>query len=174
MWKHPSVAISVDDYLAAVRRDLPESHAVVARLADTNRDISLVVQVNIALTYLLVWSWTARNLDVCARVLGVMELAVVDTEDGDFAPVFNSVAIGMVEHVHRDLYMPDDFAEFVVTWPPTLREYGANMTRFDEDFDEDWEVGGPHEFHIPLGMRARWALRHPISSRLGTRMRIAG
>ncbi|MCW2801008.1 MAG: hypothetical protein JWQ70_2480 [Aeromicrobium sp.] len=135
---------------------------MVARLAESHREIGLVAQVNIGLTYLLVWSWTARDLDTCARVLDVMELAVVDTEDDDYAPVYNSVAIGMVEHVHRDLYMPDDFAAFVETWPPVLRERGLVMAGPGPYRYAVWDDEGPDEFRIPLRLRARLAVRHPI------------
>jgi hypothetical protein len=156
------MAIGVEEYLAVVQRDLPESRGMVARLAEDYQEIGLVAQVNIGLTHLLVGAWTARDHDACARVLNVMERAVVDAEDDDYAPVYNSVAIGMVEHVHRDLFMPDDFAAFVETWPPALRERGLVMTGPGPYGDVVWDDEGPHEFRIPFKLRVRLALRHPI------------
>ena len=170
MWQHPAMAISVEEYLAAVRTNLPEARTLLARLAEQHQDIALVVQVNRDLTRLLLWSWRSGDVDTAARILGVMEQALVDTDDDDYAPVYNSIGIGMVEDVHHSL-PPDEFEAFVETWPPALREQGRLQKApwDDEDFD-----AGLDSFQIPLRLRVRWAMRHPISSRLGKRGRFAG
>jgi hypothetical protein len=161
--------ISVDDYLAEVRADLPEARELLDRLAESHEGVDLVWQLNTDLTHLLLWSWRSGDRDTCARILGVMERGLIDTADGEHAPVWNSVGIGVVEVVHRDL-AADDFAEFVQTWPPTLREQGLMHERFDDD---EWADDMPELFQIPLGLRVRWALRHPVRSRLGTRITFA-
>ncbi|MDQ3157678.1 MAG: hypothetical protein M3Q98_13300 [Actinomycetota bacterium] len=163
------MAISVEDYFAAVRANLPEARVLVDKLAAEGR-ADEVWQLNGDLVHLLLWSWRTGDRDTCTRILGVMELGLVDTDD-DYAPVWNSVGIGVVETIDRDLQR-DDFAAFVETWPPALREQGLPYTtalREDEFYDEE-----PDTFRLPLGPRVRWALRHPISSRLGTRIRFTG
>ena len=163
------MAISVEDYFAAARANLPEARVLVDKLAAEDRPDD-VWQLNDDLVHLLLWSWRTGDRDTCARILGVMELGLGGTDD-DHAPVWNSVGIGVVETIDRDLQR-DDFVAFVETWPPALREQGLPYTtalREDEFYDE-----GPDTFRLPLGPRVRWALRYPISSRLGTRIRYAG
>lgn len=164
------MAISVDDYLAEVRADLPEAHALLNRLTESHEGVDLVWQLNTDLTHLLLWTWRSGDRDTCARILQVLERGLIGTAEDDYAPVWNSVGIGVVETIHRDL-AADDYAEFVQTWPPTLREQGLMQEPFDDD---EWDDDMPETFRIPLGMRVRWALRHPVRSRLGTRMTFAG
>lgn len=53
--------------------------------------------------------------------------------------------------------------------PPTLRAQGLLMAAEDEEFDER----GPDFRLPPLSLRIRWVLRHPIRTRLGTRISYA-
>lgn len=165
------MAISVDDYLAAVRTTLPEARGLLTRLAHDQEGIGVVWQINNDLTHLLVWAWRSGDLTTCERILGVMEQGLINTDDGDDAPVWNSVGIGVVETVQRDL-APEDFAAFVETWPPALREQG--LLHSGSRDDEAWWNEKSEEFQIPIGKRVRWVLRHPIRTRLGTRIRFAG
>jgi hypothetical protein len=164
------MAISAERYIAEVRSNLPEAHTLLARLVEHHEALSQVWQLNGDLTHLLLWSWRSGDRDTCARILGVMERGLIDTSESEYAPVWNSVGIGVVETIHRDL-APDDFAAFVETWPPALRAQGLLQTT---SWDDECCDEGPDMFRIPLGPRVRWALRHPISSRLGTRIRFAG
>lgn len=164
------MAIGVEDYFAAVRANLPEARALVDKLAAEGRTDD-VWQLNDDLVHLLLWSWRTGDIETCTRILGVLELGLVDTDDDDYAPVWNSVGIGVVETIDRDLQR-DDFAAFVETWPPALREQGLPYTTAlgEDEFYDD----GPDTFRLPLASRVRWALRHPIRSRLGTRITYAG
>lgn len=165
------MAISAEQYIAEVRSALPQAHALLDQLRKDHDDLEQVWQVNNDLTFLLLWSWRAGDQHTCARILRVMEKGLVGPEkDGDYAPVWNSIGIGVIETVHRDL-APDDFAAFVETWPPEMRAQGLNQEPFH---DEDWDEDFPESFELPLGRRVRWALRHPIRTRLGTRFTFAG
>lgn len=168
------MAITAEQYIAEVRSSLPEAHKLLDRLAQDHEPVNLVWQVNNDLTFLLLWAWRAGDRDTCDRILGVMEQGMIDTNEGDDAPVWNSVGIGVTESVHRDL-APDDFAAFIEIWPPAMHAQGLRMhaTRWDEDDDDYWD-GDPDSFQLPPGFRLRWALRHPIRSRLGTRITFAG
>ena len=161
------MAISVEDYFAAVRANVPEARELADKLA-TERRPDAVWQLNDDLVHLLLWSWRTGDRNTCNRILGVMEQALVDTDDDDYAPVWNSVGIGVIETIDRDLYR-DDFAAFIETWPPMMRQHGLPYLAVRDDFDDEMD-----DFHLPLGPRVRWVLRHPIASRLGTRMRFTG
>ncbi|MCW2746975.1 MAG: hypothetical protein JWP10_117 [Nocardioidaceae bacterium] len=98
-----------------------------------------------------------------------MEQGLIDTDENDHAPVFNSVGIGVVETIHQRL-AHKDFVAFVETWPPAMREQAlAYKTPWGEDFLED----DPDTFQISFRWRLRWTLRHPIRTRLGTRISFA-
>ena len=88
--------------------------------------------INRDLTLLLLWSWRSGDHETCQRVLGVMELAVDNAAPGSYAPVYNSVGIGVVETAHRDLAL-HDFVAFVETWPPALCERGLPYTTIGDD-----------------------------------------
>ena len=169
LWQHSGMAISFPEYISAVRVDVPEAREFVDRLAEDYKDIGLVAQINIGLTHLLLWSWRSGDQETCARILGVMERGLVDTDEDDYAPVWNTVGIGVVETVAHDL-APDDFAAFVESWPPALRERGLLQTTWDDECCEE----GPESFRPPFSRRVRCALRHPVNSRHGRRGLYAG
>lgn len=156
--------------MTGVRVTVPEARALVERLAKDHDEKRLVWQLNDDLVHLLLWSWRAGDRDTCARLLDVMESGLVHTSEDDDAPVWNSVFIGVIETVEHRLSR-DDFAAFIETWPPEMREQGL---KFQESEDDEYDDGGPDVFPPPLGWRIRWTLRHPIRTRLGTRISYAG
>lgn len=132
------MAISVDTYIAAVRGHLPEARALLDRHTALHQDVDLVARVNNDFTHLLAWSWVAGDVETCRRVLEVMEMALLDTSEDDYAPVYNSVGIGVIETLDRDI-RPDEFEKFVDTWPPGMREIGRRFVAARADYDPDWD-----------------------------------
>lgn len=164
------MAISVEDYVTGVRAKVPEARALVERLAKDHDEKRLVWQLNDDLVHLLLWSWRVGDSDACTRLLDVMESGLVDTDEDDYAPVYNAVFIGVIETIETRLQR-EDFAAFVETWPPEMRKQGL---KFQESEDDEYDDEGPDAFPPPLGWRIRWTLRHPIRTRLGTRISYAG
>lgn len=164
------MAISVEDYVTDVLSKIPEARALVERLASNYDEKGLVWQLNDDLVHLLLWSWRVGDSDACARILSAMEFGLADTGEDDYAPVYNSVFIGVIETVEHRLHR-DDFAAFVATWPPEMRELGLV---FQEASEDEYDDEGSGVFPPPLGWRIRWTLRHPIRTRLGTRISYAG